>query len=176
MGAMGGWAENKHLGELCEIVCLHDATELVHVWEVANGQRVGAVHLEEVLLEVVEQLRLRLVLPEHGGHLLLEVADDVGVRLGEPHTLHELVDLAHRRVLGHVLQVGEQVAHLGLEELPAPLVPLKKTGIKCEIWEKWGATYGRNGCGGWVHLERLVPEGADVDTHALWALDHLGGV
>ena len=59
--------------------------------------------------------------------------------------LDELVDLAHRRVLGHVLQVGEQVAHLGLEELAAPLVP----------------------------FERLVPEGADVDTHALWALDHL---
>ena len=25
---------------------------------------------------------------------------------------------------------------------------LKKTRLKCEIWEKWGATYGRNGCGG----------------------------
>ena len=24
----------------------------------------------------------------------------------------------------------------------------KKTRIKGEIWEKWGATYGRNGCGG----------------------------
>ena len=23
-----------------------------------------------------------------------------------------------------------------------------KTRIKGEIWEKWGATYGRNGCGG----------------------------
>ena len=81
--------QKKYLGELCEIVRLHDATELVHVWEVADRQRVGAVHLEEVLLEVVEQLRLRLVLPEHGGHLLLEVADDVGVRLGEPHALDE---------------------------------------------------------------------------------------
>ena len=29
---------------------------------------------------------------------------------------------------------------------------LKKTGIKGEIWEKWGATYGRNGCGGRKHL------------------------
>ena len=26
--------------------------------------------------------------------------------------------------------------------------PSKKTRIKGEIWEKWGATYGRNGCGG----------------------------
>ena len=32
----------------------------------------------------------------------------------------------------------------------------QKNRIKGEIWEKWGATYGRNGCGGSRnHLERV---------------------
>ena len=53
----------------------------------------GAAHLEEVLLQIVEQLRLSLVLAKHRGHLLLEVADDEGMGLGQANTLDKLVDL-----------------------------------------------------------------------------------
>ena len=31
---------------------------------------------------------------------------------------------------------------------------LAKTRLKCEMWEKWGATYGRNGCGGPKQIPR----------------------
>mmetsp|Transcript_27521 Transcript_27521/g.80687 ORF Transcript_27521/g.80687 Transcript_27521/m.80687 type:complete len:444 (-) Transcript_27521:429-1760(-) len=133
------------LWELGEVVPLHDGPELGDVGEVSHREGVCAVHLEEVLLDVREQLRLRLLRPEVGGHLLLEVAHDVRVRLSEPHALDELVDLADGRVLWHVLEVGEQVAHLHLEELARPLRP----------------------------AQRLVPEGADVDAHALGRLDDL---
>ena len=43
------------------------------------------------------------------------------------------------------LRLGAE-PHL-VEECDEPLVP-EKHRLKCEIWEKWGATYGRNGCGG----------------------------
>ena len=59
--------------------------------------RVAGTRLEKVVLEVGEQFRLCLLLAEHGGHLFLEVAHDVGMRLGEPHPLDELVDLRGAR-------------------------------------------------------------------------------
>mmetsp|Transcript_18257 Transcript_18257/g.46749 ORF Transcript_18257/g.46749 Transcript_18257/m.46749 type:complete len:281 (-) Transcript_18257:243-1085(-) len=103
-----------------------------------------AMHLEEVLLEIAEQLGLRLVLAPHRRHFLLQVADDVCVRLAQAHTLHELVDLPDRRVLRHVLQVVEKVGHLLLQQLAGPLATLQ-----------W-----------------LIPERADVHAHALRCLDH----
>lgn len=41
---------------------------------------------------------LHLLAAHEHGHLLLEVADDAGVHPQQPRALHQLVDLAHRRV------------------------------------------------------------------------------
>jgi hypothetical protein len=45
---------------------------------------------------------LHLLAAHEHGHLLLEVADDAGVHPQEPRALHQLVDLAHRRVAVYV--------------------------------------------------------------------------
>ena len=54
------------LGELGELVAEHGVAELGHVGEIAHGQLVRAVHLEEVVLQVAEQLRLGLLLTWSG--------------------------------------------------------------------------------------------------------------
>mmetsp|Transcript_28091 Transcript_28091/g.63589 ORF Transcript_28091/g.63589 Transcript_28091/m.63589 type:complete len:375 (-) Transcript_28091:890-2014(-) len=76
------------LGELGELMHLHCRAELVDVREVTHRDACGAVNLKEVVLEPVEQLFLRLVLAPVRWHLLLQVTDDVHVRLCEPHALH----------------------------------------------------------------------------------------
>ena len=56
----------------------------------------------------------------------------------------EVVEQRRREALG---ELPTRVP-LGAETLEAELRHVKKPRIKGEIWEKWGATYGRNGCGG----------------------------
>ena len=67
------------------------------------------------------RVRVCLLLTEDGGHLFLQVTDDAHVRLGQPHALDQLVDLADGGVLGDVLEVSQQVAHLRLQQLRSGL-------------------------------------------------------
>lgn len=52
------------------------------IWEVSSRNVVLQLDLRENNRQLVDQILLFIVLPEHGRHLLLQVADDVGMDLG----------------------------------------------------------------------------------------------
>lgn len=91
----------------------------------------------------LKDLLLSLGFAEHA-KLLLQVGKDVDVNLEHAGALDELVDLAHGRVAGQGAEVREEVRGLGVEE-------------DLELFV----------------LQRLVPEGAQVDTENLGSLDDL---
>mmetsp|Transcript_15178 Transcript_15178/g.47359 ORF Transcript_15178/g.47359 Transcript_15178/m.47359 type:complete len:563 (+) Transcript_15178:622-2310(+) len=130
------------LWELAQVVRGHGRLEARNVREVADGQLEQAMYLEEDVLHVGNEERLLLVLAKERRHLLLQMADQVGVHAREACALDQLVHLAHRRVTRDVAQVLHEVLHLHLEEALVVRVP-----------------------------ERLVPERADVHAADLWRLE-----
>ena len=69
-----------HTGEnMRTLTNLHLGT----VWEVSSRDVVLQLDLGENNWQLVDQILLFIVFSEDGGHLLLQVADDVGMDLGE---------------------------------------------------------------------------------------------
>ena len=56
--------------------------------------------LPEDRRQALRELGLLLGLAHEGGHLVLEVGDDVRVHFAQTHSLHQLVDLSHCTVAG----------------------------------------------------------------------------
>ena len=120
------------------------AAVITNVWKVAGRNVVRALNAFVDLVEVLDELLLLGVLAEHGGHLELELADDVRVDFGESGALDQVVELAESGVLGQALELLEQVLRFELEQLAHRVV-----------------------------VERLVPERADVDARHLGRVQHL---
>lgn len=57
----------------------HLVSHVVDIWEVAGAEHILLHHRPEYPSKIAQQLLLLFLLPHEGGHLGLEVADDVRV-------------------------------------------------------------------------------------------------
>ena len=96
----------------------------------------GAVLCDEADLTHISRTDVALA---RGGEGIFDEIDGV---------IDREVDAEGWRLGGALLVLPlELVIEEGLDERLARAGHLKRTRLKGGIWEKWGATYGRNGCG-----------------------------
>mmetsp|Transcript_85317 Transcript_85317/g.241921 ORF Transcript_85317/g.241921 Transcript_85317/m.241921 type:complete len:209 (-) Transcript_85317:525-1151(-) len=130
--------------ELGEVVRVQLLAHHLDVGEVAGGDPGRHGHLPVDVAQPVDDLPLLGLVPEEARHLGVYVVQHRGVRLAEPRALAQVVDLLHRGAARQLLDVLVQVVLLPVEQVPLLVV-----------------------------LQRLVPEGSDVDPRNLRSVQNL---